>query len=169
MKKTIFILFLLFIINVGVCKAQGFININPAPELPKYSAEKIAEFFRKANEVPLKDPKGIPVKVRSYCLCKNRTKSGYKVHSGVLASDSTYKMGTKARLFYKGTDLGIFTFLDGGDRNIRGNNLDMWMADPTCRASRMFGIRNMTMQIVHVPEEEVRLYKKRNVVKSRVK
>jgi len=152
------------------------IRYEKQPEFPTYDPTRIAEVLRSASNLIVpkfgKDDNVRIVKARSYCLYKNRTKSGFRVHPGVIATGPKYKLGTKVKLWYHGQDLGTYTILDGGDNIINNpnrdgtDNIDIWLADRTCRASRVFGIRKIYMQILHVPKEEVRIVTK---VKSRIK
>lgn len=155
LKSFVFLFLLMtFTINTGISQSLATININPSPEMPSYDASKMSEYLLKTSKLKLDVPKSakvIPIVARSYCLNKNRTASGYKVHSGVIATDKTFKLGTKVRLLHNGHDMGVYTVLDRGDKNIVGNNIDIWSS--SCAASRQFGKRKLVMQILHVPSK----------------
>ena len=181
MLFLIFFIFMVYTTFPNKTQAQSFpmldkgvvealVNSYPMPALPTYKPSKIAEVLKEASKLAApKIEDGIPVIARSYCLNRNPTTSGLRVHPGVIAAQYKYPLGTKVRLWLNGQSLGVYTVLDRGDRIINNpatTNIDVWHS--SCAGSYAFGKRNLIMQILYKPQHSYRKIKK-NGVYQRIK
>lgn len=92
----------------------------------------------------------VPVVLTSYCL-RGTTRRGRYVRPGIIAADpSFFPLSRYVELYVGRKYYGRFLVDDTG-RKIRGNRIDVWL--PTCRESRVFGVKRGTAVLLpRLPE-----------------
>jgi 3D (Asp-Asp-Asp) domain-containing protein len=84
----------------------------------------------------------VPVLMTSYCLRGTTTRRGRYVRPGIIAADPKFFPLARYVELYIGREYYGRFLVDDTGRKIKGNRIDVWL--PTCRESRIFGVKRGT-------------------------
>ena len=92
----------------------------------------------------------VPVLLTSYCL-SGITRRGRYVRPGIIAADPRFFPLARYVELYIGKEYYGRFLVDDTGRKIKGNRIDVWL--PTCRESRIFGVKRGTAVLMpRLPE-----------------
>lgn len=87
----------------------------------------------------------VPVLLTSYCL-SGTTRRGRYVRAGIVAADPKFFPLSRYIELYVGKKYYGRFLVDDTGRKIKRNHLDIWL--PTCRESKIFGVKRGTAVLV---------------------